>query len=489
MDADRNAHAQDGTSHQEKFWVAFGSLLAALFLTSTKLAVGIWTNSLGILSEAAHSGLDLIAAGMTVWAVRVASQPADSRHTYGHEKVENLSALFETLLLLVTCGWIVYEALARLFSGEPPEVKANIWAFLVVLLSIGVDWSRSRVLQRTAQKHHSQALEADALHFSTDIYSSLVVLLGLVGVVLAERCQQPWLMKADAGAALAVAIVVVALSSHLGKKAIEELLDTIPAGLQAQVRQAIQQIPELAEVDQVRLRRSGAKMFADLTVRIQPTSTLEQSHQLADQAEEAIRRLLPGADVVVHVEPVPSAQGDVLGMVRSVAGRYGLAAHAIRLIEQDGQQALELHLEVPYDVTLEQAHAQATACEHQLHQLLPAVQRIVTHLEPSGGETTHGLPHGVQESQLLDTLQDFLQRRVPQAHVHDLHVVRTAEEVSASFHCTIPGQTDITQAHTLSELLEEHLRTLVPGLGRVVIHVEPAEAQQADSPSEGPGHP
>ncbi len=462
---------------REKLWAAISSLGAAVFLTGLKLGVGLWTNSLGILSEAAHSAMDLMAAGMTVWAVQLASRPADSRHTYGHYKVENLSALFQAVLLLATCGWIVYEGIHRLVVAEPAEVKANVWAFLVVLLSIGVDWSRSRVLARAARKYQSQALEADALHFSTDIFSSMVVLLGLVGVAVADRGGPAWLVGADAAAALVVAVLVIGLTLRLAKKAIEELLDTVPAYLQAQLTAALQQVPGLVEVDQVRVRRSGAKVFADLTVRVLPTSTLEQSHQLAHQAEQAVRSLLPGADVVVHVEPLGPAQEDLVSTVRSVAGRYGLAAHAVRLVEHQGQQTLELHLEVPPELSLEQAHGQATACENELQAVLPGIGRIVSHLEPTDtGQPTPAYPCPLDQSKLVGIVHQVVHRCAPQAQVHDLQLLEAKEGISVSFHCTLPGQTAIRQAHDLAEQLEKHLRSALPGLARVIIHVEPEES-------------
>ncbi|MCS7306441.1 MAG: cation-efflux pump [Thermoguttaceae bacterium] len=484
--AGRNVGVWEGEG--EKFWVAISSLVAAVFLTAFKLVVGLWTNSLGILSEAAHSALDLMAAAMTVWAVRLASRPADSRHTYGHEKVENLSALLQTLLLLATCGWIMYEAVERLAAAEPPEVKANVWAFLVVLTSIGVDWSRSRALRRAAQKHQSQALEADALHFSTDIFSSLVVLVGLVAVAAAQRGGPTWLLRSDAVAAMIVAVLVVVLSLRLAQKAIEELLDTIPGHLQAQLKAALQQVPGLAEVDQVRVRRSGSKVFADLTVRILPTSTLEQSHRLAHQAEQAVRQLLPGADVVVHVEPLSPAQADLVGTVRSVAGRHGLAAHAIQLVEHAGQQTLQLHLEVPAHLSLEQAHGQATACENELQAVLPGIGRIVSHLEPTASsQPTQALPVSWEKSKLFVLIQQIAQSCQPQASVHDLQLLESQEGVSLAFHCTLPGQTSIAQAHDLAEMIEKHLRAALPRLSQVTIHVEPEESQKPDSsPTDHP---
>ena len=204
---------------REKHWVALSSVLAAIFLTGMKLVVGLMTGSLGILSEAAHSGLDLVAAVVTLFAVRISGRPADREHTYGHGKVENLSALFETVLLLVTCIWIIYEAIQRLFFKEV-LVEASIWAFVIMGVSIVIDFSRSRALARVAKKYQSQALEADALHFSTDIWSSSVVIGGLLLVRGADWLGLAWLTKADALAAMGVAGIVVYISAQLGQRTI-----------------------------------------------------------------------------------------------------------------------------------------------------------------------------------------------------------------------------------------------------------------------------
>ena len=209
---------------REKKNVALSSVLAAVFLTLMKLIVGIMTGSLGILAEVAHSGLDLVAAIVTLFAVRASGKPADSEHTYGHGKIENLSALFETLLLLITCAWIIYEAIQRLFF-KSVEIEASIWGFLVMIFAIGIDVSRSRALARVAQKYDSQALEADALHFSTDVWSSTVVIVGLGLVKLSEWLHLPWLVKADAVAAMGVAGIVIYVSLQLGRRTIAGLLD------------------------------------------------------------------------------------------------------------------------------------------------------------------------------------------------------------------------------------------------------------------------
>ncbi len=286
---------------REKRHVALSSVAGAVVLTGMKLVVGLMTGSLGILSEAAHSALDLVAAVVTFFAVRVSARPADREHTYGHGKVENLSALFETLLLLATCVWIVKEAVDRLFHRHV-HVEATAWAFAVMVVSIVIDVTRSRALSRVAKKYDSQALEADALHFSTDIWSSAVVLVGLALVVVSERTGLVWLQRADAVAALGVALIVVWVSVRLGRRTIAELLDEIPHDKRDEVQRALR-LPGVTEVVRVRLRRSGAASFADVTLRVARDTTLESGHAIADAAELAVQRLLPGADVMVHIEP------------------------------------------------------------------------------------------------------------------------------------------------------------------------------------------
>ena len=295
----------DPHADKEKRQAAGSSVVAAVALTGTKIVVGLTTGSLGILAEAAHSGLDLVAAVMTLFAVRVSGRPADSDHPYGHGKVENLSALFETLLLLATCVWIIYSAVQRLASGKI-EIEVTVWSFAVMALSIVVDVSRSRMLYRVAKKYNSQALEADALHFSTDIWSSAVVILGLVCVKLGEWKPALAILKsADAVAAVVVAIIVFFVCGELGLRTIRALLDTAPAGLDGRIADAAQAVPGVSNCHNVRTRHSGPQLFVDVHVLVNGNQTLEQAHALTEAVEAAIREVVPDADVTVHAEPEP----------------------------------------------------------------------------------------------------------------------------------------------------------------------------------------
>ncbi len=280
----------------EKKVVATISVFAAFFLTGFKLVVGLLTGSLGILSEALHSGLDLIAAVMTLFAVRISDKPADTDHHYGHGKIENFSALIETFLLLLTCIWIIWEAVDRLKTGNT-HITISVWSFVVVISSIIIDITRSRALMKTAKKYNSQALEADALHFSTDIFSSLVVLVGLIGALLDYHV-------ADSIAALLVAIIVFFVSLRLGKRSIDALLDRTPTDInQEKVRDIVKEICEVSTVHNIRIRTSGPDVFINLNIHVNPELSIQKAHDISHAVEDHIQNKIPRSYVHVHAEP------------------------------------------------------------------------------------------------------------------------------------------------------------------------------------------
>lgn len=470
-------HAVAAEADREKRLVAISSVVAAVFLTSLKIVVGAATGSLGILSEAAHSGLDLVAALVTLWAVRISGRPADREHTYGHGKFENLSALFETLLLLATCFWIFYEVVRRLFFHDV-HVDPSPWAFAVMLASIVIDVSRSRALARVARKYQSQALEADALHFSTDVWSSAVVIAGLGLVFLAQKLGLSWLGKADALAAAAVAGIVVWVSLRLGKKSLDDLLDAVPPDLREKVERAAR-VAGAVDVPKVRIRRSGPEIFAEVTLAVERAAALERAHELAHEAEKAIRRALPGADVVVHIEPVAPSHEGIVAQVRVIAARHGLGVHAFRVYEQERGSSLELHLEVDETLRLRQAHDKATAFEKELRDALPGLESIVSHIEPSGDRSAKRQPASEDEMPVRRALEALCAESGLRFDLHDVKVLRVAGELSVSFHCAMDAEISIWEAHQLTEQMEKRLRERIPNLGRVTIHVEP--------PEDGPG--
>ena len=458
----------------EKNRVALISVIAALLLTTTKVGVGLWTGSLGILAEALHSGLDLAAALVTLWAVRWSSRPADQEHAYGHGKIENLSALFETALLLGTCVWIIKEGIERLFFRAEVHVDANLWSFLVVLLSIGVDYSRSRALLRVAMKYNSQALEADALHFSTDVWSSLVVLLGLAGVRAAHLLGILWLGKADAVAALGVAAVVVVVSLRLGRKAVADLLDTVPANLAARIA-SLARVEGVREARQVRVRRSGPEIFVDLVLVVDRGESLEHGHKIACQAEAAIRRELPATDIVVHVEPADTSGEDILASARRIAAAHGAAAHNQVVYEDAERLVLELHLEMDAALPLGEAHRRCAEIDEEIRRVHPCLVRVIPHIEPAGRQrsTSSASPEeGAELRAALLGLPELATRGiVPQG----IEIRRSGSELSLSCRCALPAATSVREAHDFTERIERALRQQIPNLGRVMIRTEPPD--------------
>lgn len=284
---------------KEKKRVALISVFAAIFLTGFKLTIGILTGSLGILSEALHSGLDLIAAVITFFSVRVSDKPADREHNFGHGKIENFSAFIETILLVITCVWIIYEAVGRLVSGKT-HIEVTIWSYIVVISSILIDITRSRALSKVARKYNSQALEADALHFSTDIWSSVVVLVGLI-------CADFGLFFADSIAALFVAIIVLYVSYRLGKRAVEVLLDKAPPDITSKVERILGTYNEVMQFHSLKIRTSGADTFIKFNIHLSPASNLKDAHALCDRIENELRAAIPRSEIYIHAEPQDSS--------------------------------------------------------------------------------------------------------------------------------------------------------------------------------------
>lgn len=462
-------------TRNEKKKAALNSVVAALGLTAMKLVVGILSGSLGILAEAAHSGLDLVAALVTLIAVSVSDRPADESHPYGHGKVENISALIETLLLFATCAWIIYEAVHRIFFRDVP-VEPSVWAFLVVIVSIVIDVSRSRMLSRAAKKHRSQALEADALHFSTDVWSSAVVLGGLALVLVGQKLlpgQSGLLNRADAVAALAVAFIVLFVSYRLGKRTIDVLLDRAPEGLKGAIAGAAAEIEGVIRAGQVRLRQSGPQTFVDMTIEVDRNLTLERTHAIAESVEARIQALVPGADVVIHTDPREVERESMARRIRAIAERNQIPVHNISVHEDDGGIHVDLHLEVDDHLLLHQAHDLASHIEQDLRAELPRVTRINTHIESRGTGIGSGRDVTAEEGTLVDRIRAITDAVAGRECCHNILIRRQGDRLAVSLHCGFDRNLPVIEAHRLSSRIEEALKRDVPAIERVLVHTEP----------------
>jgi cation diffusion facilitator family transporter len=398
---------------------------------------------------------------------------------YGHGKVENLSALAETILLLVTCIWIIYEAIQRLFFVSV-EVDPSIWAFLTMGISIVVDFSRSRILSRAAKKYNSQALEADALHFSTDIWSSSVVIVGLALVWLGEQIgQKAVLMRADAVAALVVALIVIYVSIQLGKRTTDALLDSAPHGLAVQITAAVSQIGEVQRVMQTRVRGSGSQVFVDLRVAVPRHLSFEESHAVTHQIRDAVHSVSPNADVVVTAVPIAENEG-IFETIQSVAARSHLAVHNVSTHLTKKGVWIDLDLEVDPGITFEKAHAIATDLETRLHAELGAskdlqhIADINIHIEPRAEELIKGDELTPRDAAKYVEQINAHCRDLPHVReCQDIDVQRLDGQVYLAFHMQVDADLSIADVHSATEEMENRLRREFPLLGRVVIHAEP----------------
>ncbi len=461
----------------EKKRAALLSVGSAVVLVSLKTFLVLRTGSLGVLSEALHSSLDLVAAIITFLSVSVSDQPADDRHPYGHGKFENFSAFVETALLVMTALYIIYEAFDRLFFHHV-HIQPSVTAILVLFVALGVDVTRSRALTRTAKKYASEALEADALHFSTDVWSTMVVIAGIGLVWAGETWNVPSLIYADALAGLVVAGVILWVGSRLGRRTLDALLDVAPAGLQETIARAVAGMDGVLDVDRIRVRRAGNRHFVDATVSVARTASLEQVHALSDAIEKRIGEIVP-SDVMVHAEPRAPQGEHLFEAIRAVSQKRGLAIHDITALQQDGQLFVELHLEVDEQLSLRDAHRQATELEDDIRELRSGPMEVTIHIEPLGRRIATPDTGAGEMKQLSRAIEQFTNGLASEYHelvnCHDVRVRQVEHRIVVTCHCTMKSALAITQVHDVTAALEDRVKEHFPQIYRVTIHPEPVE--------------
>ena len=453
-------------ARKEKRRIALTSVGAAVFLTSFKLIVGIETNSLGILSEAAHSGLDLLAAIITLAAVTVADKPPDEDHQYGHGKVENISAFVETLLLVITCAWIIWEAVNRL-AVRTTHVEATVWSFVVMATSILVDASRSRALYRIARKHNSQALEADALHFSSDIWSSLTVIAGLFFVSIGYPAF-------DSIAAISVALLVLFVSYRLGRRTIDALMDRVPKEVLHRVQGAIRSVDGVEELRSIRLRPSGVHLYVDTVVAIRRTVPFERAHSIMDAVEQAVRAVHPNVDIVVHAEPFESHDETIIDKIRMIVMNRGLRApHNLEVHLTDGKYYIDFDVEYQKGKSFAEAHEIASEIEEQVHRELPSVGKVTIHMEEFHPLERMFSNVTETEIQLARDIHRVAKRHNGVIACKDLTLLEEGNQYNATLTCQIDRSKTLDEVHQIISEIEGALFQHFKRLRRITIHAEP----------------
>ena len=439
---------------------ALVSVLAAVALIVLKLSTGLATGSLGLISEALHSGTDLIAALMTFFAVGVAGRPADAAHTYGHEKAEHLAALAEGAILVAASLFITYRAAAQLIGVHESTVDPTWYAFAVIGLVIAIDAGRTTASLRTARRYSSAALQSNALHFGSDLAGSVAVLIGLAAAAAGFA-------RADAAAALFVGGLVLVAAFRLMRRNVDVLMDHAPADALETARAAIGDVEPQVDLRRLRLRHAAGRHFADVVIGVSSGAAVEQGHAAADAVEAAVQRALPRSDVVVHVEPA----GDAAVRERAHAAALSIPGvrevHNVLAVDIGGRTELSLHLKLPRDLSLEHAHDLAEQVERAIVAAVPEVDAVQTHLEPLA-ETSQAT-----EIELHPAAIGRIVEEETGAPPRELRFLHTDEGLVAFLTLALDAATTLAEAHARASGVEERIRRDVPEVDDVIVHTEP----------------
>jgi cation diffusion facilitator family transporter len=442
---------------------ALVSVIAACVLIGLKVGTAIGTNSLGILSEAVHSGTDLVAALLTFFALGVAGRPADPGHAYGHGKAEHLAALAEGAILVVASLVIAWRALLRLTGVAEGQVQPHGYAFAVLIGVIAVDASRASISYRAARRHGSPALQANALHFGSDLLGSTAVLLGLI----AARAGYHW---ADSAAAMFVAVLVLFAAAPLMRLNIDVLMDRVPAEAEAAALTAIGALGPGVELRRLRMRQAAGRQFADVVIGVPPGAAVGQGHAAADAVEEAVHRALPGSDVVVHVEPrvdESALRERVLAAAQRVPRVREI--HNLSVLQVGPTTEVSLHLKLPGDLPLEEAHEVATEVERAIAESVPEVDAVRTHLEPISEAGEGRVDDASAERELVERIVRETTGQTPR----ELRFLHTDGGLVAQLTLGLDPSASLGEAHARASEIEERIRQARPEIADVIVHTEP----------------
>jgi cation diffusion facilitator family transporter len=452
--------------HSEKQSVALVSMLVSAGLAIAKLVAGLLTGSLGILSEAVHSFTDFCATVITFFAVRLGDQPPDERHHYGHAKFESVAALAETVLLLATTGWIAFEAVHRLLSGET-EILLTWWAMAIIIASIVIDFFRSRALSRVANATASEALAADALNFASDMWSSIAVLIGLAAAWLGHSA-------ADSIAALVVAAVMMVAALRLGKRTFDTLLDAAPGGATEEIRKIVEGTDGVLSPVRLRIRPAGATLFTGVLVTVPRTMPIDDMIALRQKIARDIKAVYPNADVTVTADPVALDDESIAERVRLIAQRQGLAIHHLTVQRVGIRTAVSFDLEVDGKMTLETAHEKATVLEAGIRRELGEDVEVESHIEPLPERVLPGEDLPAPGKEKIETmLRKFVARESRISDIHNVRVRRNSEGLFVHYHCRFEPAETIEIVHEVIDRIETELQYEDPRIKRVIAHAEP----------------
>jgi cation diffusion facilitator family transporter len=449
----------------EKRSVALYSIVASVFMIAGKATVGLMTGSLALLTDALHSFLDLSASTITYFAVRISDKPADREHHFGHGKVESLAALAEVLLLFLTCGFIVYEAGSRLMSGSSP-VQLNIWAYVVIVVSIGIDISRVRALKRVAKKFGSQALAADALNFSTDILSSIVVLFGLVALQFGVA----W---ADSVAAIGVAMFIAAATIRMGKQAVDVLLDRAPMETASAIKELVSEFPEVLGVNALRVRSDGRNEFGALNLNVDRSLTFSRASALKEELRQTLEERLPQADITLTFTPASKKSEPATESIRFVVSTFGLSLHHLIMNHTDDGYFVSMHVEMPGDMTLDQAHDKSEEIKKRLMESMSDLKKVIIHTQPYESGSNNQVADEEHAVRITGEVERIVESFPGIEDCHNIVLTPYRNGLALSAEIRLDGSLLLEQTHQMAKEVEEKLRAEIVELVSVTLHLEP----------------
>lgn len=454
-----------------KVKVALNSLYAAVFITGIKILAAYFSGSLAILTEVVNSGIDIFVCLVTIFSVKYAAKPADEDHNYGHEKAENFSALIQVLFLFGTSAFILYEGIARLFLNKPYDIHITIWIFAALLLSMVIDFFRARALNKIADETKSHALKADALHFSSDILSSMIVIVGLIFTYLGFE-------KADAISALIVAGIIIYLGLKMSRKAVDSLLDRVPPGLSEKIRYEALLIEGVEGIRNFRIRSTGAKIFIDMTINISRIIPFSKAHDIMDAVERRLNQLIDNADIVIHSEPVETDKETINDKIKMIVNSYGMKSHDVFSHKIGNEIFSELHIEVTDTNDLIKAHDRITEIEEKIKLEISIISNVKIHIDEPSNILYDTTDITAKSEGMITEIQKIISQNKDVTSCGAFSVIITNGKIRVSLNCTFDYHFSLDEVHDIVTLLESkilaELKGRYPKLSNVIIHAEPS---------------
>ncbi|CAN5513549.1 cation diffusion facilitator family transporter [soil metagenome] len=455
-----------------KLKVAYSSLIAAIVITIIKIAAAWFSGSLGILSEVINSAIDIFVCVITIVSINYSSRPPDEQHNYGYEKIENFSAIIQVVVLFGTSGYILFEAFRRIAVHQPGNLNISVWTFAALVLTIVIDINRSAKLRKVAKETRSHALEADSIHFTSDIFSSVVVILGLGLYLIGFE----W---GDIFGAIAVAGIIIFMGVKMFKKAFDSLLDKVPQGIYEKIKYETLLIKGVEGIKNLRIRSSGSKTFIDMVINLNRIIPFAEAHNIMDIVERKLMMTFPNSDIVLHGEPVETEVETINDKIKLIVNSYKLKSHDVISYKIGSEIFAELHVEIKDTNDLTAAHSLITEIENKIKAELKEITRVRVHIDEPSYQVYDTLDITEESPKLLGCIKEIIKTQPEVISEDEILILSTNGKIRVSLSCIFDQMLSFDEVHDLVTLLEarifSELKSRFPKLSNVIIHAEPGK--------------